>query len=632
MGICCLLIWVTLFVFLPVKGHDFIEYDDPAYVVRNSHVNTGLSVENILWAFTSAHSANWHPVTWLSHQLDCTLFGLDAGRHHLSSLVIHILNGIVLYFVLVHMTGSIPNSALVAFFFLVHPLRVESVAWVAERKDLLVGFFWMMTLLFYQRYVSRPTPGRYGWVMLFFVLGILSKPMIVTLPFVLLLLDVWPLGRFNGGQAHKNSFLDRPVVEKLPFMALTAASCLITYFVQQSAGAVGSSGAFPFNLRMGNALVSYMAYLKKMMIPSDLAVFYPHLRALPVREAVMAGIILFSITLFAFFLRKRYPYVLVGWLWYLGTLVPVIGIVQIGMQSMADRYTYIPMVGVLIAIVWGGDAIFSKGRTRRVMAGTAALVIMASCVWAAHRQVGYWRNSETLFTRTIAVTKGNYAIHTNLGTFYAGNGRTEEAIAQYRLALVYHNGFAKAHNNLAVEFAKIGNHNQALWHYHAALNSDPSFYEAHYNLGLALENQQQRDKAIHRYAEAVRIRPHFAPAHFRLGNLFAENGDAEKAAAHFQKALATDPEMVDARLHLGNVWLGQGKIERAVDQYRLVIRRKPDHAEAHNNLGIAWVRSRDFKKAVHHFRQALTIQPEDTEFRENLRKAKALVHKHTEKR
>jgi len=349
-----LLILVTLVVFIPVKDHGFVEYDDNIYVTQNPRVNTGLRPENIAWAFASAHSANWHPVTWLSHQLDCTLFDLDPGWHHLTSLMIHILNVVLLFVVLVRLTANSLKSGFVAALFAIHPQHVESVAWVAERKDVLFGFFWMLTLWAYLGYVRQPCLRRYGWVLLFFLLGLLSKPMIVTLPFVLILLDFWPLGRFGSGYTRQGAFVNRPLVEKMPLLALMAGSCFITFLVQQSAGAVGNVEIFPFYTRMGNAIISYVMYLKMMLIPTGLAVLYPHPGAVETREVITAGFILASFSGLAIYVRRRFPYLLVGWLWYMGTLVPVIGIVQIGMQSMADRYTYIPMVGIWIALTWGG--------------------------------------------------------------------------------------------------------------------------------------------------------------------------------------------------------------------------------------------------------------------------------------
>jgi len=422
----------TIIVYWQVRTYDFINCDDNLYVIENPSVFSGLTFKNVIWAFTDAHAGNWHPVTWLSHMLDCQVFGLNPGRHHLTNLFFHIANTLLLFLILRMMTGALWQSGFVAALFALHPLHVESVAWIAERKDVLSTFFWMLTMYSYVRYVRAPGLERYWPVLLFFILGLMAKPMLVTLPFVLLLLDYWPLGRFNAGASHKNTSAVAGLIrEKIPLFVFVAASCSITFFVQKSSGAVRSLEDFSFTVRLANALVSYGGYLAKMVWPHSLAIFYPHPGMPSALKIAGACLMLIGISYVAVKTASKHPYMIVGWLWYVGTLVPVIGLVQVGPQAMADRYTYIPLIGIFIMIAWGIPEAVASWRQKRVclpVLGIGAVILLSALTWG---QAAYWKNSHTLFKHAISVTEKNYTIHYNLGIALFDQGGKTEAITHF---------------------------------------------------------------------------------------------------------------------------------------------------------------------------------------------------------
>ncbi len=419
-AICFALAVGTFALYSPILSHAFLNYDDPDYIVNNPHVNSGLTWSGIIWAFKSGYAANWHPLTWISHMIDCQLFGLKPAGHHLVNVLFHTANTVLLFILLNYLTGAIWRSAFVAALFAWHPLHVESVAWASERKDVLSAFFWMLTLLAYTRYVAEgklqakrnSTLGFlaspfYWLALILFACGLMSKPMVVTLPFVLLLLDFWPLQRFNA------STFQRLLLEKIPFFVLMVASCIITLHVQK--GALWSTAALPFSFRLANALVSYVSYLSKMFLPVNLALIYPYPHSLPLPVVAATVIVLFLLSAIFLFQAKRCPYLIVGWLWFLGTLVPAVGLVQVGVQAMADRYTYLPSIGIFILVAWGiGDLVSSAPRKREtcILAGGA---VLAACLVLTSLQLRYWRNSATIFSHTVEVTTDNYAADDCLG-------------------------------------------------------------------------------------------------------------------------------------------------------------------------------------------------------------------------
>jgi tetratricopeptide (TPR) repeat protein len=588
--LCLLLLMVTLSVYWQVQDYDFVNFDDPKYVIENSYVQEDMTLKSIIWAFTTVHMGSWHPLTWLSHMLDYQFYGMKPGWHHLTNLFFHILSTILLFFVLKKMTGSFWKSGFVAALFALHPLHVESVAWVSERKDVLSTFFWMLTMLGYIWYVEHPAVNRYLLVVVLFTLGLISKPMLVTLPFVLLLLDFWPLYRFrfhqpeSSGNSKQRSILFRLIWEKVPLFILVAIISALTFYAQKQGGAIASFDFIPLKVRIANALVSYVKYIGKMIYPSNLAVFYPHPGMLPWWKITGACLLLVSISFLAIKVIKQSPYFAVGWLWYLGTLVPVIGLVQVGTQSIADRYTYIPLIGLFIIIAWGIPELFVRWRHLRIEATilvTVLLLILMAVTW---KQLGYWKDSVTLFDHTLKVTSKNWLSHNNLGTALNKKGRTEEAIHHYLEALHIKPNFEEAHYNLGNALNKQGRTEEAIHHYLEAVSTEPDYEEAHYNLGLLLNKEGRTEEAIHHYLEALRIKPDFEKAHNNLGNALDKQGRTEEAIHHYLEALRIKPDFKEAYNNMGVALFGKGDIEGAIACFQDALRIKPDYVQAKNNL------------------------------------------------
>jgi tetratricopeptide (TPR) repeat protein len=609
--ICLALLLTSFAVYAPVRHFDFVNFDDPEYVRDNPHVRASLTPEGLAWTFTSGESANWFPVTRLSHLLDAQLFGMRAGPHHITSVLFHGLAALLLFAFLHRATGVRWPSAFVAFLFALHPLHVESVAWVAERKDVLCAFFWFLALLAYVRYTERPGVGRYLLVLLGFALGLMAKPMIVTLPFVLLLLDVWPLRRPPG------------IWEKLPFFALSAAAAVVAYLVQRHSGAVEALAALPVGRRVENAVVSYVVYIAKMLWPTRLAVFYPYPIDIPLWQAALAAVALAGISILVLRSFRAYPYLAVGWLWYLGTLAPVIGLVQIGAQARADRYMYVPMVGLSIMLAWG-----AADWLRRVPRGRTAVAVLAaaaclSCAALARAQVQYWKNSESLFRHALAVSGGNYLAHNNLGIALEEiPGRLPEAIAHYESALRINPNCAEAHNNLGNAWAQLpGRLPEATAQYQAALRIRPAYLAAHLNLGTVLVRTPGRlPEAIAEYHAAVRLDPNNAEAHNDLGNALARlPGRLPEAVAEYRAALRADPNYAEAHYNLGNALAKfPGRLPEAIGEYRAVLRTKSGHAEAHYNLAVSLGEVGRTPEAIGEYEAALRANPNYEEAHYNL--------------
>jgi protein O-mannosyl-transferase len=579
----------TVALYWPATSHDFVNYDDQEYVTENPIVQGGLNWEGMTWAFSKAVCGNWQPMTVLSHMLDCQVFGLTPWGHHLTSLLLHALNAALVFMVLNQMTGARWRSLFVAALFAAHPLRVESVAWVAERKDVLSGFFGLLALIFYARYakksrgseqwsvasnqissaplngLSKQTPDHsalttdhqslitdrrslaYLLSLLCLALGFLSKPMLVTWPLVMLVLDYWPLERFKPGCAW------RLVREKAPFLALATTASVVTFVVQQHRGALTMVGNLPFGARSGNALVSYCRYLGKLFWPTDLAVFYPHPGHWPLQTVLRAGGLILGISMLLVAQRRRSPFLLVGWLWFLGVLVPVIGLVQIGGQAMADRYTYLPSLGPLILVVWGAYKLTKRwhyGVTLAAVASSAAIVL---CVALTRQQLEHWANSEELFRHALAVTEANYIAHDGLGTALARKGQLDEAISHHQEAIRLKPDFTQAHNNLGYAFVRKGRTAEAISHYQEAIRLRPDNADAHYNLGISLGRLGQLDEAIREFQEALRLKPDNADAHNNLGVVLGMKGQLDGAISQFQEALRLKPDSVDARNNLARV-------------------------------------------------------------------------------
>jgi cytochrome c-type biogenesis protein CcmH/NrfG len=511
---------LTWAVFGQTVRYDFVNYDDPRYVYQNTRITGGISLANVGWAFTHIHSENWHPLTTITHMLDCQLYGLKAGWHHLTNVLLHCLAVILLFMALERMTGALWRSAFVAAVFAVHPLHVESVAWIAERKDVLSALFFMLTLLAYLHYTRAPSIGRYLKVALVVALGLMSKPMLVTLPFVLLLLDYWPLGRIGAQRSHRGRQMLQLVLEKIPLIALSAVSSIVTFLAQR--GAIGWTEQLPVSARISNSLVAYVVYIRQMFWPAGLAVFYPHPEnRLPVWEISLALIVLIGITGAAFVLRKRAPYFIIGWLWYLGMLVPVIGLVQVGWQGHADRYTYLPQIGLYIAVTWAATDLTRSWRFQRIALGAAVLVIVAALTWWARVQTSYWRNSETLFTHALVVTTNNDVALNNLGILYLEKGQLDDAISRLQAAIDLRPENGPAHNNLAKALLQKGDITKAMVHYRKFLEIEPENVEARNILGTALIQQGRVAEAIDQWQNALAIQPDNGNAASNLAWVFA---------------------------------------------------------------------------------------------------------------
>ena len=608
-------------VYWQVGGYAFTNIDDGMYVSENPIVLRGLTLEGVRWAFTTFHAANWHPLTWLSHMLDVEFFGPSAGWHHRMNVLYHLLNTELLFLVLWRITGGMWQSAFVAALFGVHPLHVESVAWVAERKDVLSTLFWILTMGAYLRYARRPGIGRYLQVTAVFALGLMCKPMMVTLPFVLLLLDWWPLGRLaTSDSPHFPSWrFSLPVVsrlawEKVPLLGMSAISCAITYLAQAKGKSIFSFEQIPFGSRISNAFVSYVIYLGKTVWPSSLAVFYPHPATvhanIPAWEIAGAILLLCGFTIMALRQGHSRPYLAMGWLWYLGTLVPVIGVVQVGGQALADRYTYVPLIGIFIAVAWGIPPILSARRYRQLVLGAFAGALLVALSVTAWVQVGYWRDSVTLLSRAVAITDRNWLAMNNLGASYGKLGQHQRAIGYCREALRIKPDFAEAWTSLGVSYDALGQYQQAIGYYREALRIKPDFAEAWYNLGISDGKLGRYQQAIGYYREALRIKPDFAEAWSNLGVSYDALGQDQQAIGYFLEALRIKPDFAEAWYNLGVSYGKLGLHQQAIPIYQEALRIKPDYVEAWNNLGMSYGILGQYQQAIGSFQEALRIKPD----------------------
>jgi cytochrome c-type biogenesis protein CcmH/NrfG len=561
--IAVLLVLVTIAIYWPVTRYDFINLDDSVYVTENPHVQGGLNWEGVEWAFCEPLGCNWHPLTVLSHMLDCQLFGLKPWGHHLVSILLHTLDTVLVFLFLRSMTGAIWRSVLVAALFGLHPLHVESVAWVAERKDVLSTLFWLLTLWAYTKYVEAAEVRKsksgmwYGAALAMFVLGLMSKPMVVTLPFVLLLLDYWPLERFKPGCARQLT------TEKIPFFALASAASVVAFMAQKHGGAVAAVEKWPIGLRSGNALISYCRYLGKLFWPADLAVFYPHPGYWPMGKVLLAGVLIAGISVIVFVKRRRYPFLLMGWLWFCGTLVPVIGLVQVGEQAIADRYTYIPSLGVLILTIWGVYELTRRWRYQVIVSSAAGSAAIVLCIGLTRQQLGHWKDSETLFSHALQVTENNYIAYGCLGNALLTKGQIDEAISQLQEAIRLKPDYSYARNNLGIAFATKGQIDEAISQYQEVIRLKPDYAEAHNNLGKALARKGRTDEAISQFQEAIRLKLDDAKAHYNLGDALARKVQTEEAISQFQEAIRLKPDYAEARNNLGKALARKGQSEEA---------------------------------------------------------------------
>ena len=632
---------LTLGSFAGLLSHPFSLLDDDVYVTRNPQVQEGLSAASVAWAFTQTHGANWHPLTWLSHMLDVEMFGLRAGRHHAVSLALHTVNVVLLFLLLLRATGALWPSAFTAALFAVHPLHVESVAWVAERKDVLSALFFFLTLWVWIGYTRRPSAGRFVAAAVLFAAGLGSKPMLVTLPFVLLLFDWWPLRRLEkpagagagatagvgaraGAEAGAGAGIRRLVVEKLPLFTLSAVSCIVTMYAQKTGGAIVSLQAIPFQERIAGAFLACARYLGKALWPVRLSVYYPHdAWARPSWMIAGSALLFVALTVAALRLYRRAPFVAVGWLWFTGMLVPVIGLVQVGDQGMADRYTYLPLIGIFIAVAWGTAELVRARPSLRPAVGIAALAVVAAAAVAARAQAARWESDIALFGQAVANTSRNPTARNNLGLALFNAGRTEEAIVQYREGLALEPTDTFARRNLAYALILQGQFAEALDHYALVLEQMPDDPESLFHMGQALQKLGRPEDAIARYTQALRQKPDFGEARNNLANLLLVQGRTEEAVAQYRAGLEASPTNASLRYNLARVLARQGRQDEAAALLQEALRMKPDFAEAHNSLGLIFLRSGRSREAEAHFSEALRLKPDYPEALRNIDAARA---------
>jgi len=571
----------SLMVYAQTFHHGYVFYDDDWYVYDNPHVKAGLTIQSLSWAFTTFYFANWHPLTWITYLLDHQLFGANPGAEHAVNLAFHIGSTVLMFWAFVRMTQKRWHSAVLAGIFALHPLHVESVAWIAERKDVLSTFFLMVTLLFYVLYVENPKAVRYAAVALAFGLSLLAKPMAVTFPFVLLLLDYWPLSRLrvDGARLHPKGVL----WEKAPLLLMSAVASALTYVAQKNWGAVASLTNVPWSDRVGNALVSYVSYIGMSLWPVNLAVLYPP-RELSGGVVLVCGVILLGITAWAVAAFRSRPYFFVGWFWYVGMLFPVIGLVQVGLQSMADRYTYLPMVGLSAVVIWGvGDAV-SRSPVLSRAAVTVAIVVLVALATGTYLQAAYWQDSKTLFEHTLAVTEKNSVIQNNLGVVLQREGRHEEAVALYRKALDGFPDYAAAHANLGHELIHFAKFDEAFAHIKESLRLRADTAEPQADMGVLLAAQGNFQEAAVHLEKSVTLEPNSADAHSNYCYVLQHLSQLDKAVVECQAALKIKPDAVDAYFNLGNVFLAKGQMDAAAAQFSRALQIDPNSAAARMGL------------------------------------------------
>ena len=649
---------LTAAVYAQVASFDYVNYDDPFYAQENLIVQRGLTGYGVQWAFTTTTQGNWHPLTWLSYMIDCQVFGPGPGAHHLVNVLFHALSTILLFLALERMTQARWRSAFVAALFALHPLHVESVAWIAERKDVLSSFFWMLTLWAYALYAERAGTKRYLFVFFSFLAGLMAKSMLVTVPVILLLMDWWPLKRFDAvrraagapeaaaGPAGPTEKKDRRrkeerkrpqpqpgpvrdfrrslplVAEKIPLAVLSIAAGAVAIVTQQKSGAVVSLAQLSLADRLGNALVSYVLYLWKTIWPSGLAVFYP-LHPWPPAGVLASALLLAAVSAGVFWRGRRVPYLVFGWVWYLVTLLPVIGLIKLGDAAMADRYTYIPLIGPFIAVSWGAFDLAARFRLPAAVLPAAACAALAACMIVTHGQIAHWRDSHSLFARALAVTEKNFLAHNNLAVALIVDGRIDEAAAHIEQALAIQPHFAGAHFNRGIVLSRQGRGDEALPSFLKALELNAAFPDANYTVAGVYLSKGDVDRAIVHFERAIRTPEPQPKAYAGLAEAYILKGKMDEALTFSLAALAWQP--ADAKMHynIGSIYIYKGRIDEAIGRFQEAVRLAPDYSRAHNNLGSALMLRSRIDEAIHHFREAVRLDPDYGMARENLKDALA---------
>jgi tetratricopeptide (TPR) repeat protein len=609
--IALFLVLVTLMAYLPVARHDFVTYDDNDYVANNHIVQNGLTLAGVEWAFSTRFDSNWHPVTWLSHMADCSLFGLNAGAHHFVNVLFHAANAALLFVLLWRLTQRLWPSALVAALFAWHPLHVESVAWISERKDVLSTFFALLAMLSYAKYVKENCRRSFWFALVFFALGLMSKPMLVTLPFVLLLLDYWPLERMRNAEGGTRNY-QRLFVEKILFLALSAVSCVVTFLVQRSGEAVVTLQNVSLQFRLVNAPVAAWRYLLKIFWPTDLAVIYPLASQPPVTFG-LAVVVLLLISAGAWRWRKTRPYFLVGWLWFLGTLVPVIGLVQVGSAAMADRYTYIPAIGIFIALAFGLHEFGEWRRWPKAVFPAVSVAISVVCLGLAERQLAYWRDSEALFRHALAVTKNNEVAHGNLGYVLELEDRPAEALTEYREALSLNPTRNMVHFSIGKMLDELGQPAEALAEYRQLLRLKPEVPALHNAAGESMVALGKLDEALAEFGQAAQLDRHYSAPHVGAAKALLLQGHDHAALDELQAAQRIDPDSFEILAYTAHILAADENAAARDGQTALVLAHKADDLTAGSQplvvdiLGMAYAETGDFTNAVTSAQNALEL-------------------------
>ena len=576
------LILVTLAVYWQVNKYDFVNLDDVRYVTENSHIQSGITMKDFRWAFSTTHAEFWHPLTWLSFMFDYQLYGLNPGGYHLTNLILHILSTLLLFLLFCRMTGAVWKSAFVAALFALHPFHVESVAWIAERKDVLSAFFFMLTLCLYVYYTEKPVIKRYLPVLFSFVLALMSKPMVVTLPLILILLDYWPLNRF---ESQKNNQIIWQIKEKITFFLLSAVFSIITFFAQQNPSAID----FPLISRFANAPVSFMTYLAKTFWPYNLAVFYPFSDHLPAWQVLGSTLLIIFISIAVIIMWKRLPYLFVGWLWYTVTILPVIGIIQIGNFSMADRYHYLPSIGIAVALAWSITPLFQREDIRKKILfpfAVAFLVILSVLTW---QQCGYWKNSAALFQHAIRVTKNNYLAHNNLGIILFDEGKNEEAIYHFNKAISIKEDYHYGYNNRGFTYAKLGQYQRAIDDYNKAISLSSGYMKAYSNRAVAYHALGLHQNAIEDLNKAITLKEDYADNYNNRAIVYYVLGRYQNAIEDLNKAITLKEDYAEAYKNRGITYYALDQPQKAIEDLNKAIIRKPDYAEAYNNRATVYI-------------------------------------------
>ncbi len=607
---------VILSVYYQVREFSFLNYDDPIYTTDNEVVRKGFTLSGVIWAFTDGtyHTNYWAPLTWITFFIDYELYGMDPGGYHLTNVLFHVLNSLLLFIGSLYLTGSMGKSLLLALFFGIHPLHVESVAWISERKDVVSTFFWMLTLIAYGRYVRKPGFISYSAVLLMFVFCLMGKPMGVTLPFVLLLFDFWPMGRLGSGPAGRAAMslanTRQLVWEKLPLFACVAILLPLTFHAQGQAGALKSLEAIPFFFRLENVLVAYASQVLKTFCPVNLGILYPYPDSLPLWKSATSFFFLAGITALVLKLRQRSPYLIVGWLWFLGTLVPVAGFLVIGPHVTADRYTYIPLVGLFYMVIWGVDdlrARFKINRQAVMLLAALAVFVLTGLTW---KQVGYWKNNLTIYARTLAVTENNWPVHFNLGTAYREKRMESKALEHFQKALRIRPDIVEAQLSVGDVLMGMGRIGAAVSHYEDAVQILPQSAALHTALAVSLDRRGLADQAVTHFLKAITIDNDFAEAYHGLGVVRMRQGQVDRAIARYRQALDIDGEFAVAHNNLGVALVEKGELSEACTRLKAAIAVDPEYAEPHYVLGVISLNNGDKKAAYRHFSRALQIDPE----------------------